>query len=58
MSSTEEFTISTNKFGQHLYEGYCSFSNNKSLVSGTELPAWDDLPDDIQKHGQQQGNTR
>lgn len=30
-------------YGQIAYEGYCKASNNKSLVSGANLPAWADL---------------
>ena len=34
-------------FGQVAYEGYCASSGNKSLVSGADLPAWDNLPTGI-----------
>jgi hypothetical protein len=29
--------------GQIAYEAYCKFSDNKSLVSGQELPSWGNL---------------
>jgi len=34
-------------YGQLAYEAYRSSSGGKSLVSGAELPPWDDLPEDI-----------
>ena len=35
-------------FGQLAYEAYCKQTDNKSLVSGAELPAWVDLKLEIQ----------
>lgn len=34
-------------FGKEAYEAYCVSSNNKSLVSGCELPIWEDLKPEI-----------
>jgi len=33
--------------GEVAYQGYCKSSNNKSLVSGQELPAFKDLSTEI-----------
>lgn len=33
--------------GKTAYEGYCYFSNYKSLVSGQQLPSWEGLSDEI-----------
>jgi len=33
-----------NTDGQAAYEGYCSSSEGKSLVSGSTLPPWSELP--------------
>ncbi len=33
--------------GKIAYEGYCSKSGNKSLITGAQLPSWDDLSEDI-----------
>ena len=35
-------------FGQIAYEAYCKQSDNKSLISGAELPKWNDLKEEIQ----------
>ncbi len=35
--------------GRTAYEGYCRSSGNKSLVSGAELPAWDNLKPEIKE---------
>ena len=35
--------------GQIAYEAYCEYSGNKSLVSGDELPSWDNLSTNIQE---------
>lgn len=35
-------------FGQVAYEAYCKQTDNESLVSGAELPKWDDLRIEIQ----------
>jgi len=34
--------------GKTAYKAYCAFSGNRSLVSGCELPVWDDLSQQIQ----------
>jgi len=34
--------------GKTAYKAYCAFSGNRSLVSGCELPPWDDLSQQIQ----------
>ena len=34
--------------GQTAYEGYCEKTDNKSLVSGAQLPYWEDLSVEIQ----------
>jgi len=33
--------------GECAYNGYCETSNYKSLISGDELPTWDELPEKI-----------
>jgi len=33
--------------GKKLYENYCEFTNNKSLISGDQLPVWEDLPEKV-----------
>lgn len=33
--------------GQVAYEGYYTATNGKSLVTGSDIPGWDKLPDDI-----------
>ena len=33
--------------GKAAYEGYCYYSNYKSLVSGQQLPSWADLQENI-----------
>lgn len=33
--------------GQIAYEAYCEVSGNKSLVSGCELPTWEELRNEI-----------
>ena len=35
-------------YGQVAYEAYCQATDNKSLVSGAELPTWDKLNTKIQ----------
>lgn len=35
-------------YGQTAYEAYCKTTDNKSLISGAELPAWDKLDWKIQ----------
>lgn len=35
-------------FGRTAYEAYCNHTNNKSLVTGAELPKWEDLKLEIQ----------
>lgn len=35
--------------GQIAYEAYCQHTNWKSLISGADLPKWDDLKEDIQE---------
>lgn len=40
--------MSIHKFGKVAYEAYCESSDNKSLISGCELPKWDDLKVEIQ----------
>lgn len=35
------------QIGEAAYKGYCSYSNNKSLISGAELPEWKDLKQEI-----------
>lgn len=35
--------------GQIAYEGYCESSGNRSLISGAELPKWDDLKPEIRE---------
>jgi len=35
-------------FGKRGYEGYCKQSDNKSLVTGAELPKWEELKLEIQ----------
>lgn len=40
--------MSTSVFGKAGYEAYCRFTDNKSLVSGCELPKWEDLDKKIQ----------
>ncbi len=41
--------------GQIAYEAYCQVSGNKSLVSGAELPGYEDLPDPIKAAWQAAG---
>ena len=36
-------------FGKTAYEAYCKTTDNKSLISGAELPAWEDLKPEIQE---------
>lgn len=33
--------------GRHAYEAYCAATGGLSLVSGAQLPAWEDLAPDI-----------
>ena len=35
-------------FGKIAYEAYCKTTDNKSLISGAELPAWEALDPKIQ----------
>jgi hypothetical protein len=35
-------------WGQIAYEGYCVTAGNKSLISGAELPLWNELSKPIQ----------
>jgi hypothetical protein len=35
------------KAAAEAYAGYCRYTNNKSLVSGADLPTWDNLPSSI-----------
>jgi hypothetical protein len=35
------------RYGRANYDGYCESSGGKSLVSGADLPGWDDLKDEI-----------
>ncbi len=37
------------KYAKEAYEAYCRHTGWKSLVSGKDLPQWDDLPLEIQK---------
>ena len=43
--TAEEFTAEMAQVG---YEGYCAFTDNKSLVSGAQLPPWSELRPAIQ----------
>lgn len=36
-------------FGKTAYEAYCKTTDNKSLISGAELPTWEDLKPEIQE---------
>ena len=40
--------IKTYNFGEIAYNGYLQKSNNKSLISGQDLPPWEDLSPEIQ----------
>lgn len=35
------------ELGEVAYAGYCAASDGKSLVSGAELPSWENLPEEI-----------
>lgn len=35
--------------GEIAYKGYCYSSNYKSLISGQQLPSWENLPDNIKE---------
>lgn len=35
-------------FGKKAYAAYCAKTDNKSLVTGCELPKWDELKVEIQ----------
>jgi hypothetical protein len=37
------------RYGQIAYEAYCRHTNGRSLVSGAELPPWDELGPEIQQ---------
>jgi len=39
--------MSAYTWGKIAYEAYCKQSDGKSLVSGAELPSWDDLNESI-----------
>jgi hypothetical protein len=34
-------------YAKELYDAYCNHTNWKSLVTGSSLPQWDDLPENI-----------
>jgi hypothetical protein len=36
-------------YGEVAYEGYCNQTDNKSLISGAELPSWEQLKPEIQQ---------
>ena len=36
------------KVGVKAYEAYCLYTNNKSLITGDDLPLWQDLRIEIQ----------
>jgi len=35
--------------GKAAYKGYCQYSGNRSLISGSVLPSWEDLNPEIKK---------
>jgi hypothetical protein len=43
--------------GQIAYEGYCKSSGGKSLVSGADLPPWENLSPEIQQAWQCAANA-
>jgi hypothetical protein len=43
--------------GQIGYEAYCKFTDNKSLISGAELPAFVDLKTPIQEAWEKAGQA-
>lgn len=43
--------------GQIGYEAYCKFTDNKSLISGAELPAFADLKTPIQEAWENAGQA-
>jgi hypothetical protein len=49
--------LSTQTLGQIGYDAYCKFTDNKSLVSGAELPAFDKLPVRIQEAWEKAGQA-
>jgi len=43
--------------GKIAYEAYCKATDNKSLISGDELPAWEVLKPEIQNAWTQAGHA-
>ena len=41
---TNELTMSVARKG---YESYCAHTDNRSVVTGAELPKWESLPDAV-----------
>lgn len=37
------------RYGQIAYEAYSAHTDGRSLVSGDELPAWDEVGEDVQQ---------
>jgi hypothetical protein len=44
LTEEQEFTM---KVAQKGYESYCRYTGNKSVVTGDDLPAWNDLPGEV-----------
>lgn len=44
LTEEQEFTM---RVAQKGYESYCSYAGNKSVVTGDDLPAWNDLPGEV-----------
>ena len=44
-------------YGRVAYEGYCKSSDSKSLITGVELPKWENLDWKIQAAWQEAANT-
>jgi len=42
-------SIDIRRYAKRAYNGYCEYSQNKSLISGQTLPMWENLPDTIQR---------
>lgn len=41
LTETQELTMDMARAG---YEAYCAYTGNKSVVTGDDLPKWNDLP--------------
>ena len=45
------------EIGQYAYEAYCAHTDKKSLVTGDDLPKWDNLSTNIQDAWNAAGNA-